>query len=168
MALLSHSLPRPLPLERMGGTGHMGRSSAVRIVALAMLLLAASPGASQQKSLKEQLLDLGTWILVSHEAIRPDGSRAPVYRLNPNGIAFFDAGGHFIITAMRSDRAKYAIANPTQGTPQENQATAHNLLWHVHRQLRSNAVLPFISRPVPSRTGMVPIRYVLLRSPEIG
>src|SRR5262245_14014637 len=110
MALLSHSLPRPLPVERMGGTGHMGRSSAVRIVALAMLLLAALPGASQQKSLKEQLLDLGTWILVSHEPYAPDGSRAPVYGLNPNGIAFFDAGGHFIITAMRSDRAKYAIA----------------------------------------------------------
>src|SRR5262249_9739953 len=99
----------------------------VRIVALAMLL-AALPGSatSQKKSLKEQLL--GTWILVSHEAIRPDSSGAPVYGLNPNGIAFFDAGGHFIITAMRSDRAKYAIANPTQGTPHENQATAQGTI----------------------------------------
>jgi Lipocalin-like domain len=108
----------------------MGRSSVVRIVALAMLLLAALPGSatSQQKSLKEQLL--GTWILVSHESVRPDGSRTPVYGLNPNGIAFFDAGGHFIITVMRSDRAKYAVENPTQGTPEENKATAQGTITY--------------------------------------
>src|ERR1700730_1496208 len=91
------------------------------ITMLAVVLLPQS-AVSQQKLLKEQLL--GTWVLVSHESVRPDGSRTPVYGLNPNGIAFFDAGGHFIITVMRSDRAKYAIENPTQGTVEENKATA--------------------------------------------
>jgi hypothetical protein len=58
-----------------------------------------------QKSLTEQLL--GTWTLVSHETALPDGSKFPRYGANPKGVAFFDAGGRFILTAMRSDRTKY-------------------------------------------------------------
>jgi len=71
--------------------------------ALVTSLLAGST-AGQQNSLKDQLL--GTWTLVSHEAVRPDGSKFPPYGANPKGVAFFDAGGQFIITFMRSDRAR--------------------------------------------------------------
>jgi Lipocalin-like domain len=74
------------------------------------------------KSLSKQLV--GSWIAVSHESLRPDGSRVPVYGERPNGIAMFDAGGHFIISVMRADRAGYAIAHPAQGTADENRATA--------------------------------------------
>jgi hypothetical protein len=37
-----------------------------------------------------------------------DGTKVERYGTNPKGIAFFDAGGRYIITVMRSDRAKYA------------------------------------------------------------
>ena len=72
--------------------------------ALGMALFASNTVA-QQKSLKEQLL--GAWSLVSIEFVRPDGSRSSTLGANPHGVAFFDAGGHYIISVMRSDRAKY-------------------------------------------------------------
>jgi hypothetical protein len=92
------------------------------------LTLLAGGAAGQQKSLKEQLL--GTWNLVSHESVRADGARTPVYGTNPKGIAFFDANDHFIITVMRADRTKYAADFPTQGTAEENKATAQGTMTY--------------------------------------
>ena len=89
------------------------------MAAFGMSLLAGS-AAGQQKSLTEQLL--GTWTLVSHESTW--------YGVNPKGVAFFDAGGRFIITVMRSDRAKYAINHPAQGTAEENKATAQGIMTY--------------------------------------
>jgi hypothetical protein len=90
--------------------------------------LLAGNAFGQQEPLTQQLL--GTWTLVSHESVRPDGSRVPVYGANPGGIAFFDPGGHFIITVMRSDRVKYAIDLPTQGSVEENKATAQGTITY--------------------------------------
>jgi hypothetical protein len=90
--------------------------------------LLAGSAFGQQKSLTAQLL--GTWTLVSHESVRADGSRIPVYGPNPKGIAFFDAAGHFIITVMRANRAKYAIDFPTQGTADENKETAQGTMTY--------------------------------------
>src|SRR5438045_9310834 len=44
---------------------------------------------AQMKSPSEQLL--GSWILLSHYSVRPDGGTVPVYGVNPKGIAVFDA-----------------------------------------------------------------------------
>jgi Lipocalin-like domain len=48
---------------------------------------------------------VGTWTLVSWEQKKADGSKVRRYGENPVGIAFFDAGGRYIISVMRSDRA---------------------------------------------------------------
>jgi hypothetical protein len=93
-----------------------------------MFLLAGNSLGQQQPPLAQQLL--GTWTLVSHESVRPDGSRVPVYGANPSGVAIFDPGGHFIISVMRSDRAKYAIDLPTQGAVEENKATAQGTITY--------------------------------------
>ena len=92
-----------------------------------MSLLAGSVFA-QQKSLTEQLS--GVWTLVSHESVRADGGRIPVYGTNPKGIAFFEADGHFIITVMRANRANYTIDFPTQGTAEENKVTAQGTMTY--------------------------------------
>ena len=105
----------------------MNRRRIVVAAALGMTLLAGS-SIGQPTSTKEQLL--GTWTLVSHESVRVDGSRFPVYGSNPKGVAFFDVGGQFIITVMRSDRSKYAIDNPAQGTAEENKATAQGTITY--------------------------------------
>jgi hypothetical protein len=97
-------------------------------IALLGASLLAGSAFGQQKSLTAQLL--GTWTLVSHESVRADGSRIPVYGPNPKGIAFFDAAGHFIITVMRANRAKYAIDFPTQGTADENKETAQGTMTY--------------------------------------
>jgi hypothetical protein len=88
---------------------------------LGLTLLAVS-ALGQQQSLKEQLV--GTWKLVSWEQKKRDGTRLQQFGANPAGIAFFDAGGRYIITVMRSDRARYASNALWQGTAEENKATA--------------------------------------------
>jgi hypothetical protein len=65
----------------------------------------------------------GTWILVSHEAVS-------MYGAHPKGVAFFDAGGRFIITAMRSDRTNYGSGHPASGTDAENKATAQGAMTY--------------------------------------
>jgi len=108
----------------------MDRRTTIGISAITALGLALLPSSSvgQQKSMKEQLL--GAWSLVSFELVRPDGSRQSTFGANPKGIAFFDEGGHYIITVMRSDRAKYAINSITEGTAEENKATAQGTITY--------------------------------------
>ena len=94
-------------------------------------MIMALPGGnavSQQKLLTEQLI--GSWSLISHAASRPDGSKVLPYGANPKGIAIFDAGGHFIITVMRSDRPRYAQDLPSLGSPDENKATAEGTMTY--------------------------------------
>lgn len=100
-------------------------TSAAMTLSIALL---PADAIGQQKPLSEQLL--GTWTLVSHEAVRRDGSKFFPYGANPKGVAIFDAGGRFIITVMRSDRAKYALDLPSQGTAEENKATAEGTMTY--------------------------------------
>ena len=104
------------------------RTTCMSAITLVVVLLLPGITFGQQTLVKEQLV--GTWTLVSHESVRADGSRVPVYGTNPKGTAFFDAGGRFIITVMRSDRAKYAIDFPTQGTDEENKGTAQGTITY--------------------------------------
>ena len=82
----------------------------------------------QKQSFKEQLV--GTWTLLSWEQKKGDGTKVERYGTSPKGIAFFDAGGRYIITVMRSDRAKYASNAMWQGTPEENKETAEGTITY--------------------------------------
>jgi Lipocalin-like domain len=88
-------------------------------------------------SLKEQLV--GTWMLVAWEQKKGDGTKVQRYGANPTGIAFFDAGGRYIITVMRSDRAKYASNALWQGTAEENKATADGTITYFGTYSMSEA-----------------------------
>jgi hypothetical protein len=86
---------------------------------------------SQEKSPKEQLV--GTWTLVSWDQRNADGTIFQQFGASPKGMAFFDAGGHYIITVMRSDRPKYAIdsfGQLAQATAEENKATAQGTITY--------------------------------------
>jgi Lipocalin-like domain len=82
----------------------------------------------QHQSLKDRLI--GTWALVSWEQKKSDGSKLQRYGANPTGIAFFDAGGRYIITVMRSDRANYVSNALWQGTAEENKATSSGTITY--------------------------------------
>ena len=82
----------------------------------------------QKQSLKEQLV--GTWTLLSWEQKKGDGTKLERYGATPKGIAFFDDGGRYIITVMRSDRTKYASNALWQGTPDENKETADGTITY--------------------------------------
>ena len=111
----------------------MKRASIAGIFTLGVMALGlmSQTAMSQQKSLKEQLV--GTWTLVSWDQRNADGTTVQLFGANPKGIAFFDTTGHYIITVMRSDRAKYAIENfgqIAQTTAEENKATAQGTITY--------------------------------------
>jgi hypothetical protein len=101
----------------------MNRRRPIGIFAATALGMSFFTGSAtgQENLLKDQLL--GTWTLVSHEAVS-------MYGTNPQGVAFFDAGGRFIITVMRTDRAKYGTGHPAKGTDEENKATAQGTMTY--------------------------------------
>jgi hypothetical protein len=82
---------------------------------------------------------VGTWTLVSWEQKKSDGTKVRRFGENPVGIAFFDAGGRYIITAMRSGRAKYVSNAPWQGTAEENKATAEGTMTYFGMYSASEA-----------------------------
>jgi hypothetical protein len=91
----------------------------------------------QKQSLKEQLV--GTWTLLSWEQKKSDGTKVERYGTRPKGIAFFDERGRYIITVMRSDRAKYASNALWQGTPEENKETADGTITYFGTYSTSEA-----------------------------
>ena len=108
----------------------MNRRSVLGVAAIAGLGLAMLLGNAlgQQKSPKEQLL--GTWALVSIDAVRQDGNRLPLFGPKPKGIAMFDGGGHYIISVMRSDLPAFAANDRMQGTAEENKAATQGTITY--------------------------------------
>lgn len=96
------------------------RSIVVFAMTLFGLAFWPSVGISQPMSLKERLV--GTWIIVSVDNVRDDGSKAELFGPNPKGILIYTTDGHFTLVNMRGDLPKFAARNRDQGTPGENQA----------------------------------------------
>ena len=85
----------------------------------------------------EQLV--GTWTLLSWDQKKSDGTKIQHYGACPTGIAFFDAGGRYIIAVMRSDRAKYATNALWQGTAEENKETVDGTITYFGTYSASEA-----------------------------
>src|SRR2546428_7929098 len=100
-------------------------ASVATVVGLAFL---SCDAIAEQKSLSDQLI--GTWSLISIDYVRPDGSRFRTFGDDPQGIAFFDRNGHYIISVMRSDRPAFAVNDRMQGTAEENKATSQGTITY--------------------------------------
>jgi hypothetical protein len=75
---------------------------------------------------------LGTWALVSVEAVNPDGSRSQPFGPHPVGRAVFDSRGNFILLNMA---AAFVVGQRPEsqgifGTYTVDEA-ARTLTWHV-------------------------------------
>ncbi|HMA56462.1 MAG TPA: lipocalin-like domain-containing protein [Pseudolabrys sp.] len=90
---------------------------AIGMSGLIALMLAATPAASQQKSLRDQLV--GTWDFVVAEVVAADGKKSFPFGETPKGILIFTAGGQFAQIHVASDVPKIASNNRLTGTPEE-------------------------------------------------
>lgn len=108
----------------------MNRRSILSFSIVALLGFALLPGdaIAQQKSLRDQLI--GAWSILISDNVLADGTRAPTYSPNPNGIVIFDASGHYALELARSNNPKFASNNRSQGTAAENQAVVRGSLAH--------------------------------------
>jgi len=100
-------------------------ASVATVVGLAFL---SCDAIAEQKSLSDQLI--GTWSLISIDYVRPDGSRFRTFGDDPQGIAFFDRNGHYIIAVMRSDRPRFAVNDRMKGTADEYKAAAQGIMTY--------------------------------------
>jgi hypothetical protein len=98
-------------------------------LALLFLAFTAFTGkATAQKATQEKLI--GTWTLVLVDNVLPDGSRVQLYGPNPQGIAMFDASGHYSMLILRDGRPKFAANDKGQGTPEEYKAAVQGSNCH--------------------------------------
>src|SRR5262245_44241509 len=102
----------------------MQRLCSCAVTTLSLLTLAtvllADDAIAQQKSLQEQLV--GTWMLVSTDVVRNDGSKLELFGPHPRGTLIYTGDGHFATMEMRADLPKLASRRRDQGTSEEYQA----------------------------------------------
>jgi hypothetical protein len=123
----------------------------------------------QKQTLKDQLV--GTWTLLSWEQRKGDGTKVERYGSSPKGIAFFDAGGRYIITVMRSDRAKYASNALWQGTPDENKETADSTITYFGTysiiEADSSIAIHVVGSSFPNWNGTDQKRFVAIAGEQL-
>jgi hypothetical protein len=103
------------------------RSVLIKSVPMALVCaLLPSSAIAQQKSIKDQLV--GSWIFVSAQDVKPDGSTVDPWGPNAKGAAMYDANGRFTFMLMRSDLPKFASNNRAQATAEEGKAVAQGMI----------------------------------------
>lgn len=110
----------------------MNRLNTLTVTTMALLFLGVAlcsrEAVGQQKTLQEEIV--GTWTYVSVDTVGTDGSRAPIYGPDPQGIASFDRDGHYILLTARRGQAKFASGNRMKGTPEEYKAVVQGSIAH--------------------------------------
>ena len=98
------------------------------ILPLALGLLVR--GATAQETAQKLV---GTWTLILVDNVLPGGSRIQLYGPNPQGVAMFDAGGHYSVQIMSDGRPKFAANDKGKGTPDEYKAAVQGSNCHFGR-----------------------------------
>ena len=107
------------------------RNGCTLVASLSFALLYFGSPALAQKPLKEQLV--GTWTIVLVDNVRADGSRINLYGPNPQGIAMFDAEGHYSLQIMSDGRPKFSANDKSKGTAEEYKAAVQGSNCHFGR-----------------------------------
>ena len=105
-------------------------TTSVPMMLTATLVLPSSTVA-QEITLKELL---GSWIFVSAQDVKPDGSKVDPWGPNAKGAAMFDANGRFTFMIMRSDLPKFASNNRASNCGRREGCGARHdrILRHLH------------------------------------
>lgn len=70
----------------------------------------------------ENVRFVGTWKLVSVEALSTNGEVTYSYGTDPIGMLMYDSDGNMSVMLMRRDRPKFASDDSQRGTPEEKKA----------------------------------------------
>ena len=62
---------------------------------------------------------VGSWTLVSADAIHADGTRSGDYGASPKGLLMIDASGHYSLQIYKTERKKFASGDKLKATPAE-------------------------------------------------
>jgi Lipocalin-like domain len=102
-------------------------------VSAMVAVLSMLPGGAiaQQKSMKDLLV--GSWTVLLVDNVKDDGTHAPIYGPNPEGILMFAPDGHYSLQIMRYGRPAFASKNPVAGTADENKAAIQGIIAHFGR-----------------------------------
>jgi hypothetical protein len=110
----------------------MNEHATLTMTATALLCLAvgltASVSLAQQKSLKEQLV--GTWMLVSSDQGRADGSKLSQFGANPKGIYVFDANGRLFIMVASADNSKIAARERSETSEEVGRLIVESIAYY--------------------------------------
>jgi Lipocalin-like domain len=100
------------------------------VCAVAGLGFALVPGASmaQQKSMKDQLV--GAWTLLLADGVKADGTHAPEFGPNPDGVLMLSPNGHYSLEIMRASLPKFASNDREKGSADENKAVVQGTITH--------------------------------------
>ena len=98
------------------------RRLATAIFVAGLMFVGLSEGRAQAKTEASAKQFAGTWILVSLDDERPDGTKIPLYGPNPDGMLMFDTKGRYSIQVCAASRPKFSANDRRKGTPEEYQA----------------------------------------------
>lgn len=97
-------------------------------IAIFLFLSFSTCAAVAQKNENSKLP--GTYLLVSVDNIGKDGNRIHLYGDNPQGLLIFDAAGNYSLQIMSQNRPKFAAADKSKGTDEENRSAVKGCNTH--------------------------------------
>jgi hypothetical protein len=89
----------------------------LRLMALLVGLMAQAGAAQAQAPNRDGII--GTWMLVSAEIIRADGTIGEVFGPSPKGIMVFTPDGRFSLFQSRAELPRIAANDRAKATPEE-------------------------------------------------
>ena len=114
---------------------------------------------------------VGTWMLVSADTDREDGSKFDTFGPNPTGILMLDSDGRLSLQEMRSSLPKFASNNRQEGTAEENKAVVRGSLCYFGTYTVDEAAKTLTFRlegcSFPNWTGTDQRRSVTLTGDEL-
>jgi len=136
--------------------------------AMTALALLAGPAASQQKSMKDQIV--GAWEILLDDNVGADGTRTPIFGPNPSGIVLFDSSGRYALQLAKYNNPKLASNNRNTGTADENKAVVQGTLAHFGRysvdEANKTLIFHIESSTFPNWENTIQKRPLTILSPD--
>jgi len=97
-----------------------------RLSLIALGIAVTSVTSANAQSLKDQVT--GTWMLMSAEMVRSDGTRVNMFGSQPRGVLVLSADGTYVTINTRSDVPRIAAGNRDKATEEEAKAITQGTL----------------------------------------